>query len=70
MVIKARPFAMFHVSLMLVFFLTKLINTLVEIVDLLRFCPEFRAFRSIMRQILVTKTTNYAAGHGCIRDMH
>ena len=48
-------FPVFNVS----FHFLKLINTLVVQVDLQRFRPEFRAFHSIMRQILTTKTTMY-----------
>ena len=54
---------MLPVSLMLVFF-CKLINTLVILVQRLR--PEFRTLHSIMRQILVTKTTD----NDSIRDTH
>ena len=46
-------FPVFNVS----FHFLKLINTLVVQVDLQRFRPEFRAFHSIMRQMLATKTT-------------
>ena len=38
-------------------FFLKIFNTLVVHVDLQRFRPEFRAFHSIMRQMLATKTT-------------
>ena len=48
-------FPVFNVS----FHFLKLINTLVVQVDLQRFRPEFRAFQSIMRQMLATKTTVY-----------
>ena len=37
------------------FHFLKLINTLVVQVDLQRFRPEFRAFHSIMQQMLATK---------------
>ena len=49
---------MFPVSNVSFLFL-KLINTLVVQVDLQRFRPEYRAFHSIMRQMLATKTTDY-----------
>ena len=48
-------FPVFNVS----FLLLKLIIALVVQIDLQRFRPEFRAFHSIMRQMLVTKTTVY-----------
>ena len=41
------------------FHFLKLINTLVVQVDLQRFRPEFRAFHSIMQQMLATKTIVY-----------
>ena len=44
-------FPVFNVS----FHFLKLINTLVVQVDLQKFRPEFRAFHSIMRQMLATK---------------
>ena len=44
-----RCFLFFNVC----FHFLKLINTLVVQVDLQRFCPEFRAFHSIMQQMLV-----------------
>ena len=50
-----RCFLFFNVS----FHILNLINTLVVQVDLQRFCPEFRAFHSIMQQMLATKTTFY-----------
>ena len=50
-----RYFLYFNVS----FHFLKLINTLVVQVDLQRFRPEFRAFHSIMWQMLATKTTVY-----------
>ena len=46
-----RCFLFFNVC----FHLLKLINTLVVQVDLQRFRPEFRAFHSIMQQMLATK---------------
>ena len=46
-----RCLLFFNVS----FHFLKLIDTLVVQVDLQRFCPEFRAFHSIMRQMLATK---------------
>ena len=58
---KFRPYMhrrcvlFFNVS----FHFLKLINTLVVQVDLQRFRPEFRAFHSIMRQMLATKTIVY-----------
>ena len=61
---------MFPVSLLLVFFFPKLINTLVVLVDLQGFRPEFRAFHPIMGEISVTKITDYDPGHGSIRDTH
>ena len=48
-------FPVFNVS----FHYLKLINTLVVQVDLQRFRPEFRAFHSIMQQMLATKATVY-----------
>ena len=49
-------FPVFNVS----FLFLKLIDTLVVQVDLQRFRPEFRAFHSIMRQMLpATNTTVY-----------
>ena len=48
-------FPVFNVS----FHFLKLIDTQVVQVDLQRFRPEFRAFHSIMRQMLATKTTVY-----------
>ena len=41
------------------FHFLELINTLVVQVDLQRFRPEFRAFHSIMQQMLAAKTTVY-----------
>ena len=55
-----RCFLCFNVS----FHLPKLINRLVVQVDLQRYRPEFRAFYSIMRQILATKTTVCDPRHG------
>ena len=58
-----RCFPFFNVS----FRFLKLINTLVVQVDLQRFRPEFRAFHSIMRQMLAAKTTvNFMT----LRDTH
>ena len=48
-------FPVFNVS----FPFLKLINTLVVQVDLQIFRPEFRAFHSIMLQMLATQTTVY-----------
>ena len=51
-------FPVFDVS----FHFLKQINTLVVVLvqlDLPRFRPEFRAFHSIMQQMLATKTTVY-----------
>ena len=48
-------FPVFNVS----FHFLKLINTLVVQVDLQRSRPEFRAFHSIIRQMLATKRTVY-----------
>ena len=50
---------MFPVFFNVSFHFLKLINTLVVQVDLQRFRLEFRAFHSIMRQMLATKTTVY-----------
>ena len=50
---------MFPVFLNVSFHFLKLINTLVLQVDLQRFRPEFRAFHSIMQQMLATKTIVY-----------
>ena len=50
-----RCFLFFNVC----FHFLKLIDTLVVQVDLQRFRPEFRAFHSIMQQMLATKTTVY-----------
>ena len=50
-----RCLLFFNVS----FHFLKLINTLAVQVDLQRFRPEFRTFHSIMRQMLITKTTVY-----------
>ena len=61
---------MFPVALMLVFSFRKLIDTIVELVDLQRFPHEFCAFLMIMRRISVTKTTDYGPGHYPIRDTH
>ena len=41
------------------FHFLKLINTLVVQLELQRFRSEFRAFHSIIRQMLATKTTVY-----------
>ena len=60
---------MFHVSLLLVFFLFKLNNTLVLVVVLVDL-QRFLAFHSIMQQISITKTTDYDPGHGSILDIH
>ena len=54
---------MFPLSLTLVF-LFELINTPVLLLDLQQFRHEFRTFHLIMRQILVTRTTNYDPRHG------
>ena len=59
---------MLPVSLLLFLFFN-LINRL-EYLTLQRFRPEFRAFHSIMRQISVTKTTDYEPVDGSIRDTH
>ena len=48
-------FPVFNVS----FYFLNIIDTLEVQVDLQRFCPEFHALHSIMRQMLVTKTTVY-----------
>ena len=57
-----RCFLFFNVC----FHFLKLINTLVVQVDLQRFRPEFRAFRSIMQQMLATKKQPFMT----LRDTH
>ena len=49
---------MFHVYLLLVFFLFSLINTLVLVVVLVDL-QRFLAFHLIMQEISITKTTDY-----------